>query len=106
MQPLPIGNSTMIKWNRLRDPATQHYVNSATVTAQVLDSAGAVVTGCGAIPVNYVADSDGVYVGWVPATAPLVDGDNYTVVVTAVYGGGVYTAKRYVECKAQKKGSS
>jgi NAD/NADP transhydrogenase beta subunit len=106
MQLLAIGSSNLVEWFRMVDPANSHYVNLATCSFSLLDKNGATVAGCGNVAMPHVANSDGVYQGWIPATAPLVDGQNYTLVVTAVFGGGSYTGKRYIECKAQKRGPS
>ena len=66
------------------DDTPSTFVNNATVTAVVKDSAGDVVAGADSITLSYEAASDGVYKGLVPDTAAIVDADEYTLVITIV----------------------
>ena len=70
------------------DVTPNTFINDATVTAVVLDSAGVAVVGAESITLSYVASSDGVYDGQKADTAAIVDGDDYTVEVTVIASVG------------------
>ena len=76
------------------DNTPSTFVNDATVTAVVKDAAGDVVAGADSITLSYVASSDGVYKGQVADTAAIVDGDEYTLVITIVASVGKLTIVR------------
>ena len=76
------------------DVTPSTFVNDATVTGVVKDSAGVAVVGADSITLSYVAASDGVYEGQVSDTAAIVDGDDYTVEVTIVASAGKLTIRR------------
>jgi hypothetical protein len=66
------------------------YLNNATVTAALKDSAGSPITGASSISFDYKANSDGLYVGLLPkaAAALLTEGSQYTMTITAVAATG------------------
>jgi len=82
-----VGTTNRVRVRNLRDPATQAYVNDATVTGRVIGPAGEVVAA--GISFAYITGSDGIYVGDIPAATALVDGANYTLEITAVKGTDV-----------------
>lgn len=82
-----INSDNLVQITGLKNVATDAFLNSATVTAQVKDAAGTNVGG--AITFVYVAASDGDYNGSIPnATALLLtDGDPYTLEITIIDSG-------------------
>jgi hypothetical protein len=62
------------------------YMNTATVTATLVDSDGAVVGGIEEMPLAYVAASDGQYRGQIQETFNPAVG-TYTLIVEADQGG-------------------
>lgn len=76
---LYVGNDNAIVHDRTVGGCAGEYVNDATLTAQVKDSEGSNVGS--AVPLDYVADSNGKYCGTLPDTLPLTAGDQYTVVI-------------------------
>lgn len=65
------------------------YVNDATVTMTLKDSAGAAVSGASGLSLTYVTDSNGRYQGTLPYTLSLTAGEDYTLEITGTTGSGV-----------------
>jgi len=82
--PIFIGNSNIAQIDRLRD-SDGTYDNSATVSATLVDSAGATVTGPTAL--SYVSGSDGKYQTTLSPGLSLTEGYKYTLQVTITSGG-------------------
>lgn len=73
------SNDQTVEVDRLRDRLTGSYLNSATVTSTLYDSAGSTVTGLNALSLSYVAASNGKYRGNVEETFAPALGDNYEI---------------------------
>ena len=82
--------------------ATAAYLNSATVTAQLKDSALANITG-GDVTLAYVAASNGNYLGALPSTIVITDGQRLWCDLTIVSGS--YNDFRRVPCVARYRGA-
>lgn len=84
-----------IRLTGLKDVIAGRYVNDAAVTAVLTDAEGNVVDpagGAGSIPLAYQAGSQGDYAGCLRWDAPLQEGRQYTLTVTAVGAGLRLTA--------------
>lgn len=77
-----IASHNLITVNRLTDSASGELVNGGEATAELLDADGETIEAD--IELEYVADSDGKYVGYLSNTAAanLVKGATYTLLVT------------------------
>lgn len=84
-----IDNSdNLIEVLGLKNPVTDSWMNSATVSAVVLDSTATQITGFSQpVSMPYDAGSDGDYRGVIPETAVWSVGDRITVIATAVDSG-------------------
>jgi hypothetical protein len=80
---LYIENDNNIVIRGLRVAATGVYVSDATLTANVYDQNGSLVSGATSISVPYVAASSGEYRGLIPSTVQLTAGTRYKIVVLA-----------------------
>lgn len=81
-----IDNDMRLTLDELRDPDGA-YINTATVTVTLLDSAGEEVAGeTWPISLSYVAESDGKYQGILDDAIELQNGENYTLAVDVVDG--------------------
>ena len=81
------SNDMLIEVDKLQDSSDDTFVNAATVTAILKDSAGVNVTGqIMPITLSYVSSSDGKYQGIFDSVVALVEGDTGTVEITAVQG--------------------
>lgn len=77
-------NDHIIKVTGLRDGATSQYINDATVQATMVDHNGAEVEGVTwPLTLNYVADSDGNYVGLLEEELKVSPSGIYHLVVDA-----------------------
>lgn len=86
MKILFIGNDMRLELDELRDPDGA-YINTATVTATLLDSDGEEVEGVTwPVTLEYVEESDGKYQGILDDAIELVDKEIYTLVVDSVDG--------------------
>ena len=83
------------------DRIAKVYLNDATVTGVLKDSNGDAVSGADSIAFAYTAGSNGEYVGNVPDTASIVDGEQYTLVLTAVASAG-HKGTKYITRTARK----
>lgn len=88
MQVLFPGNDLTLRVNGVRDEVTSDYLNAATVTAVVKKTNGEEVAGqTWPLTLDYVAASNGNYIGNLEAGNTIVKGRTYKVEVTAQYGG-------------------
>lgn len=76
-----ILTDTQITIQGLKDP-TGVYITDATVTAALKTRGGQAVAGCESLTFDFVPNSNGDYVGTVPATAAIKEGTEYDLVVT------------------------
>lgn len=82
-------NDHKLTVDQLRDTDDQ-YINVATVEATVIDSAGNEVEGqTWPLSLSYVADSDGKYEGILDDAIEFTAGEEYTLIIDAVYGSSV-----------------
>lgn len=81
--------------------ATGSYLNSATVAAQLRDSAMGAITG-GDVTLSYVAASNGNYLGVLPSTITITDGQRLWCDLTI--SSGSYNDFRRVPCVARYRG--
>lgn len=65
MHPL---NDQVVELLGMQDALTSQYFNSATVTATLKTRQGVAIDGCNALPLSYVASSNGDYRGQVQET--------------------------------------
>lgn len=81
----------MLVWLKgMKNPLTDEFINDATCTAVVKDKYGANVGGqTWPVDLNYVAASNGEYVGILDAGIALNVGDRGTVEVTIDVAGGI-----------------
>ena len=89
MSVLYVGNSLRVLLDNLRLGSDASAVNDGVVTAELLNSAGTLVTNSD-ITLAYIAASVGDYAGTLPATLALTAGQIYTLNVTATSGGLTY----------------
>ena len=84
-----VSNGHKLTVDQLRDTDDQ-YINTATVEATIIDSAGNEVEGqTWPLSLSYVEDSDGKYEGILDNTIELQSGENYTLIVDTVDGDSV-----------------
>ena len=85
---LYISNDTQIDVTGLQNASDSSYLNSATVTATLKDSAGSEVSGVSwPLTLSYVASSDGNYSGTIDKAISVSDGVSYFLEITAAEGG-------------------
>jgi hypothetical protein len=91
-------NDNLIRVTGLRDiSASGDYLNAATVTANLYDDDGNLVSQSGGITLSYVSGSTGDYEGVLQSTESLTVGDEYKLEIDADEGGAVGHWK--VECE-------
>ncbi len=96
---------TIIEWDGLKSPRTGAFVNGATMTFTLRDTDEVAIAGATAIPMSYIAGSDGKYQGTLQDTVALGDpGTHYFCDITATSGGDV--AYRRIPCVVQYKGAT
>lgn len=83
MADLFIENDNNIVVRGLRVAATGVYVSDASLTANVSDQNGSLVSGATSISVTFVSGSSGEYRGLIPSTVQLTAGTRYKIVVVA-----------------------
>ncbi len=83
---LLIGVDMAVSYRGMQDAFSGAYIDDATVSYVLKDSAGTVVVTSTSMP--HVASSDGDYRGTLPGSTALVEGDMYTIEIT-VSGGYV-----------------
>lgn len=92
------GNDNVLEIRGLRNEVTGTFLNSATVTVTLKDSAGTNVTGTSwPKALAYVASSDGVYRATLAHDLGLTPAGRYTATI-AVDGGAGLVARWDVPC--------
>jgi len=82
-------NDMVLEVSDITNDTTGVHINDATVTATIKDSTGADVSGIAfPITLSYVANSDGVYRGLLPAELVLTSNARYKAIIDAVSGSG------------------
>ena len=79
------------------------WVNDAVVTAVLKDKDGDAVSGAGSITFDYTTGTNGEYVGNVPDTASITDGEQYTLEITSVDASGAPQELTHVTRTARKR---
>ena len=69
--------------------STGAYVNDASATMTLKNSAGDAVAGASSLSLTYVSDSNGRYQGTLPSSLTLTAGAVYTLEITATSGSTV-----------------
>lgn len=79
-----IGNTHYVKLENLvnANDSTDYLTGSATVTAQIYTMAGVAVTG-GDCTLDYVADSNGEFIGYISDAAAVTAETDYIIRITA-----------------------
>jgi hypothetical protein len=89
-----VGSDQLVTIEGLRDPATNAYVNTATIEVTMTDAEGTAVAGqTFPLLLDYISSSNGNYQGLLEDTRELVDGQLYWLEITANAGGLVKTWK-------------
>lgn len=84
------ANDTVIEVKGLKNEVTGAFLNSATVTATLVDAAGSQVAGeTWPKTLSYVTGSDGIYRATLPYTMSLAAGGRYEAQITANGGSGL-----------------
>jgi hypothetical protein len=94
-----LGNSTGIRLRNLKNKFNQQFMNSATASVTLLDENGSPIAGetwPKAMP--YVSNSDGTYEIGLSSSIDIQDGQQVTMIVTAVQGGIVYRQETPMLC--------
>lgn len=92
------NNDTVLELENLKNEVNGAYLNSATVTVTLKDSAGMNVTGTTwPKAMTYVAASNGMYRATLPYGLALVPAQRYTATIVADAGAGLH-AEWSVEC--------
>ena len=85
-----VGNDNILELDALKNEAAGTFLNSATVTVTVVDSAGTeVASQTWPATLSYVSSSDGKYRATLEDVAAFVDGSKYTAKVSADGGAGL-----------------
>lgn len=85
---LLVANDNILEVTELKDPATGSFINNATVTAVLVDSAGAQVAGdTWPKTLTYVSASNGTYRATLEQTLAIISGRTYTAQITALGNG-------------------
>lgn len=85
-----VGNDNFLEVSALKNSATDEFINDATVTVTLTDSAGSQVAGeTWPLAVSYINASDGVYRATLRDTLTLTAGQLYRATVTADAGAGL-----------------
>lgn len=84
------GNDTVIEVKGLKNEVTGAFLNSATVTATLVDAEGDQVAGeTWPKTLAYVASSDGIYRATLPYTMSLAAGGRYVAQISVNAGSGL-----------------
>lgn len=86
---LYVGNDMAIRVVGLREGVTGSWLNNQTLDGELCDAAGASLSPAVHFTLEYEAGSDGNYVGLLPASADVVDGTSYRIVIEADGGPGL-----------------
>jgi hypothetical protein len=85
---LYLGNDMILELDALKNAVTDAFINNATVSVTLTDSAGEDVTGeTWPLTMSYVAASDGKYRAVLQDTLPLIKNKRYKATVNAVGSG-------------------
>lgn len=84
---IPPDSDNRLILDDLQNKRTKSWINDATVTGALYDSAGALVSGS-SITLDYIAGSNGRYEGTLPYTISLTEGALYTAKATAISSVG------------------
>ena len=89
-----IGEDNLVFWGDRRIPMSglydnnlEQFINDATVTFTLKDSAGSAVSGASGISMSYVTGSKGVYEGVLEDGVSLTAGSTYYLEITATASG-------------------
>jgi hypothetical protein len=104
MIPVYISSSNLIEIDGLKDASNSAYVNDATVTFTLRNSANAAVSGATAVAMTYVVASNGKYQGTLPNTVSLTEGAKYWLEITSTKSPLV--GFRRIECYATYRGAT
>lgn len=96
---LSIGSDNLVEVDGLKNEKTDQYVNDATITMVLRDSAMEIISGEEALSFSYVQSSDGRYYGTLPNSIVLTSGSRYFLELTCTSEGSV----RFdlIPCRAQ-----
>jgi len=99
-QPLYISADNLVEWDGMKRASDSSYINDATVTYALLNSALVAVSG-GTGSLGYVAASNGKYQGTIESTvaALLTNGARYFLDVTST--SGTLNDFRRIPCRAR-----
>ena len=81
-----VGSDTLVE-HTVRNEKTDLYPSDATVTANLEDSSGIVVSNGSGLTGSYVTNSDGIYQITVPENAAITAGNQYTLIITTTSEG-------------------
>jgi hypothetical protein len=87
-----VGSDTRVRIAGLVDEDGAYLGAEATVTGFLEDSRGDVVEGGGGIAFEYQQDTEGDFVGYIPATAAMRAGKRYRLRIVAVNDAMALTA--------------
>ena len=96
------SNDQTVEIDRLRDRITGSYLNAATVSATLYDSAGSAVSGLTGLTLAYVASSNGRYRGNLEQTFAPALGDNYEIWFDGNEGSSYFHMEIPVSVQARK----
>jgi hypothetical protein len=106
-----IGQDNVVYWGQrsekdsgLYDTVTETFVNDATVTFTLKDSAGSAVSGASAVSMTYVTGTKGVYEGVMEDNVSLTAGSTYYLEITAT-GSSDRVGFRRIQYEAEYRGS-
>ena len=85
------------------DRIDKTWVNNAAVTAVLKDKNGDAVSGADSITFDYTESTNGEYVGNVPDTASITDGEQYTLEITTIDESGEPRSLDHVTRTARKR---
>lgn len=85
------------------DRIDKTWVNDAAVTAVLRDKNGDAVSGASSVTFAYTSGTDGEYVGSVPDTASITDGEQYTLEITTIDASGAPQELTHVTRTARKR---
>jgi len=83
---IDLKNDQYIELSAVANGLTAEYINDAIATVTLYDRDGSVVPDVSALPLDYVAESDGVYRGLIPNTFNPARGGGYKLMVDVVSG--------------------
>lgn len=79
------------------------WINDAAVTGVLRDKNGDAVSGASSITFDYTSGTNGEYVGSVPDTALITDGEQYTLEITTIDASGAAQELTHVTRTARKR---